>query len=231
MDPLPNVVLSQDRVSGSIWRPVNAMVLLNVWITRTETKIIIFNFISLLIHDEVSLLWRGLNTPIYTIEDFCRIKKLHLGHTWNILIYTEHESLLLMEPILGNISAHHAASSQAESLCYPAVTPLICQQFCNLRLSLLKYRKQSLYLKENAKLGGPLSTRYLNTKYKMSRARWQSPQSTCEISQGGNVSLGYWVPLTKAARQWRSSTDRYLWHVVTQGSSTTSPRTQKTSIC
>lgn len=195
-----------------------------------EKKIMIFNFISLFIHDEVPLLWRWLNKPIYIIEDFCFLKNMYLGHTWNFLICIKQESLLLMEPILGNISARHAASSQAESLCYPAVTPLICQMFCNPRLTFLKYRKQSLYLKENAKLESPLSTRCLNTKYKMSWARWQSPQSTCEISQGGDVSPGSWVPLTKAAREQRTGTDRQLWHVVTQGSSTASPKTQKTSV-
>lgn len=135
---------------------------------------------------------------------------MYLGHTWNFLICIKQESLLLMEPILGNISARHAASSQAESLCYPAVTPLICQMFCNPRSTFLKYRKQSLYLKENAKFESPLSTRCLNTKYKMSRARRQSPQSTCEISQGGDVSPGSWVPLTKAAREQRTGTDRQL---------------------
>lgn len=76
-----------------------------------------------------------------------------------------------MEPILGEISAHHAASSQVESLCYAAVTPLACQLFCNLKLTLLKYRKQSLCLKAKAKLGSSLSTRCLNSKYKMSGAR------------------------------------------------------------
>lgn len=115
-----------------------------------------------------------------------------------------------MKPLLGSISAHHTVSSQAESLCYLAVAPLICQLFCNLRFTLLKYRKQPLYLKKNAKLGSPLSTGCLNTKYKMSRARWQSPQSTCEISQGGNISLGYWVPLTKEERQRRTGTSDML---------------------
>lgn len=111
----------------------------------TETKVIIFHCIFLFITEEVALLCRGLNIPICIKEDFCHIKNMHLGHTWNFLIYTELESLPLMEHILSNLSAHH--SSQTQCPCYAAVTPFICQLFCNLRLILLKYREQTLYLK------------------------------------------------------------------------------------
>lgn len=83
--------------------------------------------------------------PICIKEDLCGIKNMHLGHIWNFLIDAELESLPLMECVLSNLSAHH--SSQAQSPCYPAVTPLICQLFCNLGLILLKYRTQTLYLK------------------------------------------------------------------------------------